>query len=562
MLNKTIFISFLLGQMAFSQQFDSNNTFNKQGNLGVTNTNTNQVSTRGTIQSNYVVGETIDRWGNKLTALPEIGYFNFPGTTHVQTWTSDMQNLSNPVTFTSNATIGALSGYSIIQSGTVSGNFSLFIAGPTRTLGPFNGGGKVIWANNSNSAGAGTIDAGATLQMGISPSTAIGQTANAFTIEGTLNLFGAYTASTNVVGAGNTLGANAIVNIEGPNVNGQGIMNFASNSQAGTAIINSKEAYTVYPSTSMAATWNINDGASIFIQNGSYTGNVKLNSCTGGWIDGAGMEYPNMLSGPNGKVFVGPCGGSMGTISTTASFVSSSILTGSGDLRIGRVGNTGSMILQGDATNYTGTMTIYSGQVQPTEPALKAAKIRLADPASLLPSGASGSFVTVKSVQSVSPSDTTARLFISLVGLTITNQDPEPFYGTFASASNNSIFIQNGNFQIASTTGGATQTTLYIQNSARVGGYGANAKYGGPLTIQTVNGGLSLKNNPSTLIVTTFTAPSGFKVDIDAAFTAGTYTLLNTTSHTGNPIPLVGSNITGLTPSFAWVGNDLVMTLL
>jgi hypothetical protein len=509
----------------------------------------------------------VDYAGNlgAITVPPSaIGYFNFPNTTHVRTWVSDFQNITANTAMTANATIGALVGYSIIHGGVISGGFTFRVAGPSTTLGPFNGGGTVILtANNTNMGGAGTIDAGAELQMGLNPTVTSGITNSAFAINGTLTMYGAYTSATNVVGAGNTLGATGVVNIEGPNVNGQGIINFATNTTAAGSVINIKDAFTSYPSTTMAGTWNVNDGSTISLAN-NYTGIVRLNSCTGGWVNGSGVEFPNMITAPSGRVFVGACGGSQGPNTTTGSFTSSSTYSGSGPLRIGTRGNTGGYQLQGNATAYSGTMSIFGGQVQPTGTAIQGAQIRLGNPTSLLPSGPTGSTISVRSVQSALPTDTTARLFISLVGLNVTNQLPEPYYGTFAGASNSNLTIQAGNFQIATTTGALTPANLVIAGSARVGGHGGSAKVGGPLIISTANGGLSLLTKPSTLAVTTFTASSGFKVDIGPNYAAspGTYDILTRTVAGTNTIPTVGTNQSGLTPTFAWVGNILRMTLI
>jgi hypothetical protein len=208
-------------------------------------------------------------------------------------------------------------------------------------------------------------------------------------------------------------------------------------------------------------------------------------------------------------------------------------------------------------------MSIFGGQVQPTGTSIAGAQIRLGNPTSLLPSGPTGSTINVRSIQSALPTDTTARLFISLVGLTVTNQLPEPYYGSFAGASGSNLSIQAGNFQIASTTGTLTPATLRIDGGARVGGHGGSAKVGGPLVISAGTGGLSLLTKPSRLQVTTFTASSGFKVDIGPNYAAspGVYTILTRTTAGTNTIPTVGTNASGLTPTFAWVGNDLRMTL-
>jgi hypothetical protein len=551
--------------------FDNTRLINRFGTLRTSN-DTDYVDMWGTIKTSaqFENCKTVDMYGDLGCALADaIGYLNYPGTTHIDTWTTDMETISTNRQLTANGTIGCLEGYTIIESGVINiAGFQFNIAGDATSLGPFNGGGKVIITSNNTAPGsASTIFAGATLQLGLNPCTTTGSlSAVPYTIQtgAVLNLYGAYTTSTNLIAAGNIVQSGATVNIEGCGTCGTGMINFANNSVAAGGIITTKNSYTVYPSANMGGSYYIGEGASTNWTAASYTGTIYLNS-TIGWRDASCVEKPNIVTNAfnSGKIDVGVNGGTVGPTSATGSMTFSPTLSGSGPLQIGMPGNTGGYILGGNASAYTGEITIYGGQVQPSTPnALAGAEIRLGNPTSLLPSGTSGTYCTVKSVQSASPSDTTARLFISLVGLTITNQDPEPYYGTFASASTNNIIVQAGNFQIGSTIGNANQCTMLLQGSAKAGGYGGSAKYGGPLTVQTANGGLSLISKPSTLSVTTFTATSGFKVDIGANWAAspGTYTILTSTSKNA-PVPTVGTNASGLTPTFAWVGNNLQMTL-
>jgi hypothetical protein len=493
-----------------------------------------------------------------------IGYLNFPGTTHVETWTSDGQSIQTNRQLTANGTIGAREGYTIVENGVINiASFKLDIGGDATSLGEFNAGGKVIIGSNNTAPGsASTIFSGATLQLGIDKCATSGSlSAVPYTIQSgaVVNLYGAYTTSTNLMAAGQVVQSGATINIEGCGGCGQGMINFQNNGIAAGATVNTKNAYTVYPSAGMSGTYNIGDGATTNWTASSYTGTIKLNS-NGGWKNASCVTQPNIATNSiNGKVEVGPLGGSIAPL-TSGSMAFNPILSGSGPLQIGMPGYTGNYIVQGNGTAYTGTATIYGGQVQPSGNALENAQIRLANPTSVLPSG---SLVTVRSVQSATPADTTARLFISLVGMNIKNQDPEPYYGTFAGASNSNLTIQAGNFQIASTTGSLTPANLVIAGSARVGGHGGSAKVGGPLIISTANGGLSLLTKPSKLSVTSFTASSGFKVDIGPAYASspGTYTILDRTVAGTNTIPTPGTNASGLTPTFAWVGNNLVMTL-
>ena len=553
--------------------FDNTRLINKFGTIRIS-TDTDYVDMYGTVKTSaqFVNCKSVDIYGDLGCAVPVpavIGYLNYPNTTHIDTWTYDLQVISTNRALTANGTIGALAGYTIIESGTINtAGFTFNIAGTSTNLGGFNGGGTVIMtANNTSASSASTIFTGATLQLGLNTCSTTGSLSGTpYTIQtgATLNLYGGYTTSTNLLASGCVVNAGGVVNIEGCGTCGTGMINFQNNGVAAGATINTKNSYTVYPSAGMAGSYNIGEGATTNWTAASYTGTIYLNS-TSGWRNASCVEQPNIVTNAfnSGKIDVGVNGGTVGPTSAAGSMTFSPTLTGSGPLQIGMPGNTGGYILGGNAAAYTGEITIYGGQVQPsTANALQGAKIRLGNPTSLLPSGTTGTYCTVKSVQSASPSDTTARLFISLVGLTITNQDPEPYYGTFVSASTNNIQVQAGNFQIGSTTGNANQCTMLLQGSAKAGGYGGSAKYGGPLTVQTANGGLSLISKPSTLSVTTFTATSGFKVDIGANYVAspGTYTILTSTAKNA-PIPTVGTNASGLTPTFSWVGNNLQMVL-
>lgn len=496
-----------------------------------------------------------------ISPVTHIGVLNYPGTTHVDTWTSDMQVISTNRSPSAAATIGAIDGYSIVYAGAMSGSQSLTVAGTNRWLGEYFGGGTVIMTGTSTINGPGTVDATATLQMGLDPTATTGTTAQAFTVNGTLNQYGAYAPIRNVIGAGNTVNTGGVVNIEGPDQCGLGMISSQWTSVAAGGTWNVTNAWSTVSNTGMNGTFNINEGASV-LWGPSYSGTVNLNSPRG-WKNAACVEQPNLLV-PGGGTFtgklnIGPLGGEVGsTGGSTYSF--NPTLSGSGPLQIGPTTNSSGVILQGNGTAYTGDVTIYSAQVQPSGNALVNSKVILSAGTTLLPSG---SAVTIKSLQTTAPTDTTARLLISSTPITITNQDPEPYYGTIQGIGS-SLTVQAGNLQLASTTSPGTDP-LILQGSAKTGGTSATAKYGGPLTVSTSAGGLSLVTKPSNLIVTAFNAPNNFTVDIGAAYAAspGTYTIL-TTNNTGtgiNKIPSVGINDSGLTPTFAWVSGQLRMTL-
>ena len=493
-------------------------------------------------------------------APPEIGYYNYPGTTHKLTWVTDFQDLATSSSAAGNATLGALAGYTIIQSASLATTGVLTVAGPSTTLGPFNGGGKVILTGSNSSSGGTVVESGAELQLGVSSKTGTtGNITGSMNVQGVLNIYGAYPSAVQPTGL-MTIGATGVVNVEGPDNNGQGYINTGSVIGAVGSTLNIKNAFTAVQNGPMNGTINVLDGATL--KCGGISGTVNLNSCTGGFVDSAGVQAPNIeFTGSGytgGTINVGACGGIL-----QGSSAVNGTLTGSGPLQMGFPGEAGITSPRFNGTAYTGTATVYGSQVR-TEPlAFENAQVRVGAATNFYPFGGGGTTnqTYIRSLQSASPTATDGKLYMLNGPLTIKNQDPEPFYGTFIGNGVDVLTVQAGNFQVAATTS-TSWIAMVLQGSAKVGGYGSAAVYNGPLTVSTAAGGLSLVTNLSKLAVSTFTANSGFTVDIGAAYAAspGVYTILTKTSGS-TAIPTVGTNASGLTPTFSWSGNNLVMTL-
>ncbi len=169
---------------------------------------------------------------NVTSVPPVLGRMNYPATTRVETWLGVNHVVTTNRSPTAPVTIGAYPGFSVVYAGALSGGQSLRVAGPNTTLGDFNGGGTVVLTRTNTIAGAGTVEAGATLQMGAEPTATTGTTAQAFTVNGTLNLFGAYPSARSVVGAGNVVANGELVNVEGLGTTGTGVINTFWNSVA------------------------------------------------------------------------------------------------------------------------------------------------------------------------------------------------------------------------------------------------------------------------------------------------------------------------------------------
>lgn len=81
------------------------------------------------------------------------------------------------------------------------------------------------------------------------------------------------------------------------------------------------------------------------------------------------------------------------------------------------------------------------------------------------------------------------------------------------------------------------------------------------VTMVDANSILAVTNTTGVLTANTLNATNGFKVDLTVAMATGTYTILTATNG-DKPIPTIGINSSGRTASFAWSGNNLVMTLI
>lgn len=496
-----------------------------------------------------------------------IGYLNYPGTTHVDTWVTNMQVNATNRAATSQTTIGAIKDYTIVESGVISGAQLFTVAGPTTNLGGISGGGTVILTSDSTINGGNKVEAGATLQLGLDKCATSGSLASGtMRVEGTLNLNGDYSTAKSLTGQ-LSVASTGVVNVEGCGGCGQGRIEMglsASPPWAGISaggVLNIKNAITsVYPGN--AGTINVNEGASIYATTTMNLGKVIVNS--EGWLDATCTPQPTIgfAAGATitGDVTVGPLGAVIR--STTAGNNTVNVtLRGTGNVSYGNCADSSGAF---NSTNggFTGDFTAYGGYIQPSALSLSTSKLRLGCDVTWYMTDNSGPDYVYKSLQSATPADTNSTFYTIYKKVILTAQDPEPYYGKIATYLGG-IDVQSGNFQIAGTASNATQP-LTLLGSAKVGGYGANAMYGtgGPLTVATATGGLSLVTNPSKLTVGAFTAANGFRVDIGAAYAgaAGTYTILTKASGS-SAIPTTGVNASGLTATFAWVGNNLNMTL-
>jgi hypothetical protein len=147
--------------------------------------------------------------------------------------------------------------------------------------------------------------------------------------------------------------------------------------------------------------------------------------------------------------------------------------------------------------------------------------------------------------------------------LTITNQDPA-YNSTFFSGAY-PLNIDGGTLN--TTTASNITGTTTIANGAAIGAGNTTTARVGPLTISS-GGALTVNaittTSASKLNCTTFgAAPSGWLVNINGAMNAGVYPILVQTG-ASYPLPVLGTNTSGRTVTFAWntTTKTLNMTLV
>ncbi|MFY7883989.1 MAG: hypothetical protein ACOVOV_03995, partial [Dolichospermum sp.] len=315
----------------------------------------------------------------------------------------------------------------------------------------------------------------------------------------------------------------------------------------------------------------LNSGACF---NYSYNGGVEalpstqtlvLNGAFGntlfGATTGAGITFAGSSTGPYTSATI--------SCNTTGSIGNNGALggniIGTGTITVGQTGYTsGSQYYRSNMSGFSGTINTQSGTlasqyfwIQSNGATWSSTNLDLSNGGTFFPQ-VSTSIASLKSTSaSTSAVNIGSGLTLSIVGSSTTT-----FAGPIQGA---------GNLTVAGTT------NLAITNAAATGIVGVNSGAfinGG--TVQTasisylnMNTGSTLVVNPITtssvskITTATFVTTTSFKVAVSGPLNAGTYTILTAPTHTGNPLPTVGTNLSGRTVSgFAWSGNNLTMTLL
>lgn len=531
-----------------------------------------------TISSSGTCTDTIE-----LEKPPVIGYLNYPGTTHIDSWVNNNQYIATNRTPTAAATIGALDGYTIIEGGVIGGTQQLAVAGPATSLGEFNGGGTVIMTANNTISGLTTVQTGAVLQLGLNLDSDTGRVA-AVTVQfgAELDVVGANTANFTKTGA---LTNGGTTNWTGPGVCGLGIMQVGG-AVANTGTINIDDSYFRAATGGISGTGTINvlDGGTLGTNSLpiAATQTVNINGC--GFcaangvpqgailLEGTGVTYAARVN-----VITEACIKTSGTANTTMS----GLLTGSAPLTIGTIGTavpSAITAITNSNNTYNGVLTIDSTTLNQSGAtnALQYADIRLENSGRL--SNGSGTGINIASIGGT---DAAAYYVGSLNNnLYIKDNGETTFAGRFLGSSSveTNVYLEGGAANVLTLTTAGHTANLIARNGSKVVLEGGTFTAAGQIDLlngSTVSAGTSttgattLLNMDATSILevratsatsvgllttTTFNATAGtFVVDLPDTLQAGTYPILRANTGTGIPdIPTTGVNNTGLTPTYSW----------
>ena len=554
--------------------FDSNNLDNLAGKLGVTYGDPTIVGLEGNVgatQANY-----IDMWNNVFLSTDPTGIgFLFTGTSTVVTkWTSNNSSLGGVVG--SPVSIGAMPNYAISYTGAPSGTGSITVVGTGNSItNGKTGGGTVTFVNTQASNQGLTVQTGATANVGTPGTWTSGGFSNQMYLQtgATLNLSlnsASYTiylqsqagSTTNIIGnAGSTNTSYSfalhVSNISGTVnlVNCQLQTNIAGQTVTGTStgVINVPAgscAYSPY-GTPSNVTYNLA---------GNGTG-------VSGQPDAA-LQFANNLTVSNPINLTASA-----TIGANNPFTYTGQLTIPSGMTL-QVGNKYSGLANAcyyqfsgnqASTNIQGTIAVYQGITV------------LGNSGNYMPNGSVDfpastatyqilEIITVQQLQSITAERATASQgYFNCVNLgsnlILANQVSTPLNTIFYGAG--ALNITGGDLE---TTAASTMTgTTTVSSGAAIGGGNAITGKVAALTMSAVGSQFNVTaistSSASKLTCTTFTATSGFTVNVSGSLAAGTYPILVQTG-TSTPSPTLGTNTSGRTVTFAWVAKTLNMILV
>lgn len=513
---KKLTLLFIVIANLYSAQFENTRLVNSAGTIRNT-THTDFLDKYGSPKSslNFEDCSVVDRHGTLGCHYsgPGLGYQNNDATitnTHNQTWTTNRQTLplSLPVPSGNNVLLGCIAGTEIIATGSLVTTGHLIIAGTSRNINTITstqkGGGTVTLVDSQTLGVNGVtniiVDEAATLKLGTDWTKVHGW------------FYG--------TGASGQLSNNGTVEVRsesyknfevqvGGNTTSTGIIRFIGKPDG----------------TSFYDTYNINT---------DYGTNIISNGLVE--IENAVLRFRRIASGVGGSGIVRVKAGA-------------SLITQDGD---GGTTANQKIYISGNGSNATGYPKVAFGlerykNLYVTQPMELEASATIAY-ANIYEGNAYGFFPPI----------------VSTVARTLTIGCPAvgTSYGTigcvnFQSANPNllgPVVVDYGTLRLGVASAISNAQSLTVNSNGKIQPAVANTVKD---LIFEQNGALVYS---ATLTAATLSAPNGFKVDIPAGTAAGTYTIL--TVNAGSAIlPTVGVNSSGRTASFAWSGNNLIMTL-
>jgi hypothetical protein len=524
---------------------------------------------------------------NQTFPIPNVGFWEMEKATVEQV--SDhygiiANNYVAPVeTFVADDIVG-------IYDGVVSGTTWLIKGGPEDIYGTtYNGGGLlIVTAANTNSAT--TVESGATVQLGYDLDSYTGSFGGTTTV--------AAGATVNVVGANepngravfSTLTNNGAVNITGKDSCGEGYFT-TSTLNNGSLITIDKALFRPNAYGTNVGTILVKDGATLEASTLGIpaTQTLQLNGC-GKCNEVGGLEGA-LLHGSAAATVASPivlqsevCMKSQGSQTTF-----SGQLTGNFKLKLGNY--TGTTTTTGSHTFTNGTET-FDNTIEVTNTSLyntgtktlSKADIVLVENGKIQQDGGTVNFGSLSS-----DSATSVVLCNSSVTMNIKENGNTTYAGIFQNSTPGTPYTFNmygpDTNQIKLTgAGGIVQLNSY--DGAKIIAEGGTYEFWNSTNGGTISAGTSTATRIKTLYLQAnafldvyaavpgpgsgkITAQNvayliaGWKVNIKDPLPAGTYDILVSPNPTGAyaNLPTVGTNASGLTATFAWVGTTLKMTL-
>lgn len=494
--------------------FDTSNIFNKQGKLGVTDPNPNEVTRRGTQQGALVSGESIDRWGNINAAVfAFVGRFNFSVATPVVKleWTTDNQDISTNLSLSSGVSttygiLGAIAGHVIEYSGVLSGDGTraLVIAGSTSSLGGgAYGGGEVILSGVSTFAGSTSLESPAKL-----------------TVKGT----GAIPSLT--VNTGATLST-----LNNTTATGIRALTFQNGSYYNVQAINATTMSKLKLTNATLGKYNT----------ASTTTGPVISIDAGADVDDGVYPILEYAAG-NGTVAYPQTTAATAPLFTNVGTLGSSTLSG-GTTGLELIGHRNATYLCKNIAGYfqdsnAGIIFAKDGETLSTNMVMNTT------------AGTGGNFsiaIVVKAGKTWTYSGIASPM---TAGGVTTAHAMVQGGGTWKITNVNTM---NAWLDVVAGSGIGVGTSTTAKWQYPVTMIGATSR----LVVTPTAGGLSCGKLS---VGNVFNAASGFTVDIEGPMLNSVFDIITQTGTT-TPIPTVGVNLSGRTPSFAWVAKTLKMTL-